>query len=122
MIFQDIKHMTKENIYFRHVISTGNHSQLVLMSLLVGEDIGEETHQTSDQILFIITGDGEAVLNGETTQISKHSVIFVPSGTQHNIKNTGNEPIKLYTVYAPSVHADNTIHKTKADAAKEWEK
>lgn len=119
MIFENIKELAKENENFRHVIYTGQKSQLVLMSLLSHEDIGMETHPTSDQILFIIRGEGEAVVNGETTKIAKHSVIFVPAGTEHNIINTNEEKMKLYTVYAPSTHADELIHKTKADAAKE---
>ena len=119
MIFDNIKELTKENDNFRHVIFTGNHSQIVLMSLLPGEDIGEETHEKSDQILFIVDGVGEAVLNGEKSTIQKKSVVYVPSGTKHNIINQGNESMKLYTVYAPATHKDGTIHKTKADAAKE---
>lgn len=119
MIFQNIKQLTKENTNFRTVIYTGKQSQLVLMSLLVGEDIGEETHIAKDQILFIVDGVGEAVLNGETTKIEKHSVVFVPAGTIHNIINKGEEEMKLYTVYAPPAHKDGTIHKTKEEAARE---
>lgn len=118
MTFENIKELVKENENFRHVIYTGRKSQLVLMSLLAKEDIGEETHETSDQILFIVDGKGEAVVGEEHTPITKHSVVFVPAGTVHNIINTGNEKMKLYTVYAPSVHADGITHKTKADAAK----
>lgn len=119
MIFDNIKDLAKENTNFRKVIYTGAHSQFVLMSLLPGEDIGEETHAENDQILFVVHGDGVAVLVGETTPIHKKSVVFVPAGTLHNIKNTGEDDMKLYTVYAPSVHKDGTIHATKADAAKE---
>lgn len=121
MIFENIKELTKENKNFRHVIYTGLHSQLVLMSLLAGEDIGEEVHETSDQIIFIVDGDGETVLDGETTHIQKKSVVFVPAGIRHNIINKGDEDMKLYTVYAPSIHADGTIHPTKEDAANELE-
>lgn len=120
MIFEDIKDVAKENTYFRKVIYTGKHSQLVLMSIEAGDDIGEETHETSDQIIFIVQGDGEAVLSDQHTQISKHAVVFVPAGTKHNIRNTGENAMKIYTVYAPSVHADGIIHQTKADAAKEY--
>lgn len=119
MIFENIKELAKENENFRHVISTGAHSQLVLMSLLPKEDIGEETHQASDQILFIVKGEGQAVLDGQSTPITKHSVVYVTAGTRHNIINTSEEAMKLYTVYAPAVHKDGIIHKTKADAAKE---
>ena len=119
MIFENIKELAKENIHFRHVIYTGAHSQLVLMSLLPDEEIGEETHGTSDQILVIVKGEGEAVVNGQTTRIGKHSVVYVPANTMHNVINKGDEDMKLYTVYAPSVHPDGTTHPTKADAAKE---
>lgn len=116
MIFENIKELARENENFRHVIYSGKHSQIVLMSLLVGEDIGMETHGTSDQILFIVHGDGKAIVGREKTNIKKHSVIFVPAGTEHNIINKGNDEMKLYTIYAPSVHADGIIHKTKAEA------
>ena len=120
MIFDNIKELTKDNMNFRHVIYTGKHSQLVLMRLRPHEDIGEETHTTSDQILFIVEGKGEAMLDGKVTEIVKHSVVYVPAGTRHNITNTNDEDLKLYTIYAPSVHADGVIHTTKIEAAKEW--
>ena len=119
MIFKNIKGLAKDNNNFRKVIHTGKHSQLVLMSLLPFEDIGSEVHQANDQIIFIVEGKGEAILNGSITHISHDSIIYVSAGTQHNIKNTDTACMKLYTVYAPADHADNTIHKTKADAQKE---
>lgn len=119
MFEENIKELAKENSYFRHVLYTGAHSQLVVMSIAVGEDIGEETHEGSDQIFVIVDGDGKAVLNGEGKLVQKHDVIFVQAGTRHNIINTGNEALKLYTIYAPSVHKDGIIHKTKADATGE---
>lgn len=122
MIFENIKELARANTNFRHVIFTGVHSQLVLMSLLSGEEIGEETHATSDQILFIVNGEGEAIVDSETSKIEKHSIVYVPANTKHNVINKGSEDMKLYTMYAPSVHADGIIHKTKADAAKEEKK
>lgn len=119
MFAQDIKNLTKGNTYFRHVLCTGAHSQLVVMSLLVGEDIGGETHADSDQIIFLVDGEAKAILNGEEKELRKHDVVFVQAGTRHNIINTGKEELKLYTVYAPSVHEDGLIHKTKAEAAEE---
>ena len=119
MIFENIEKLTQENDNFRKVIHTGNHSQLVLMSLRAHEDIGSEVHKDNDQILFIVCGKGEAIVNDKVTAIASHSVVYVPSGTKHNIKNTGAELMKLYTVYAPAAHADKVIHKTKADAQKE---
>jgi mannose-6-phosphate isomerase-like protein (cupin superfamily) len=119
MIFNNIKDLTKENTDFRHVIYTGIHSQLVLMSLLPGEDIGEEVHETSDQILFIVDGDGKAMINGEVTTFEEHSVVYIPAGAKHNIVNTDDEEMKLYTVYSPPMHKNGTINHTKADASKE---
>lgn len=118
MFVGDIKQLAKDNENFRHVLYTGPHSQVVVMTLEIGEDIGMETHTTSDQILVIVTGDGSATVGEETTPIEEHSLIFVPAGTAHNITNSGSEPMKLFTMYAPSVHKDGTIHKTKVDAQK----
>lgn len=116
MFVGDIKKLTKENTFFRKVLHTGEHSQIVAMSILKGEDIGEEVHEGVDQILFFVDGTGEAILNGEIKLVEKHDVVFVPSGVRHNFKNTGDEDLKLFTVYAPPEHADGTIHKTKDEA------
>ncbi len=119
MYLENIKEVAKENTNFRQVLYTTPHTQLVVMSLLPGEDIGEETHEGSDQILHIVAGKGEAIVDGKMQEISKHSIVVVPAGTLHNIKNTGEEDMKLFTIYAPATHADGTIHATKADAQKE---
>lgn len=116
MYAEDIKKLTRENINFRKVLHTGQHSQIVAMSIPVGEDIGEETHSDTDQILFFVDGDCEAILNGESRSVKKHDVVFVPAGTKHNFKNIGDEELKIFTVYAPSEHPDGTVHKTKEDA------
>ena len=116
MYAEDIKKLTKENINFRKVLHTGQHSQIVAMSIPVGDDIGEETHFDTDQILFFVDGDCEAILNGESRSVEEHEVVFVPAGTKHNFKNTGDEDLKLFTVYAPPEHPDGTVHKTKEDA------
>lgn len=116
MIFENIKELTKTNEHFRHVIYTSAHSQVVLMSLLPGEDIGAEIHEMADQILVIIKGDGTAMVGGETSSIAKHSLIFVPAGIEHNIINTGTESMKLYTIYAPAIHKDGIIRHTKEEA------
>ena len=119
MFSADIKELAKENTNFRKVIYTGPKSQLVLMSIPAGGDIGLETHPNTDQILFFVEGSGEAVLNGETKPIEKHSVFFVPAGTEHNFTNTGGEDMKLYTVYAPPQHPDGTVQTTKPTEEKE---
>ncbi len=119
MFQTDIQKAAKENSNFRKVIHTGIHSQLVLMSLKQAEDIGLETHEGVDQILFFVQGRLEATLNGESKMIDEGDVVYVPAGTNHNFKNVGQTEAKLYTVYSPPEHADGTIHATKADAAKE---
>ena len=119
MYAEDIKKLTKENTNFRKVLHTGVHSQIVAMSLPVSGDIGEEVHPNTDQMLFIVGGEGQAILNGETRSIEEHDVVFVPAGATHNFKNTGDEELKLFTVYAPPEHPDGTVHKTKEDAEKE---
>jgi len=117
MSFQaNIKELAKENNFFRKVIYTGKYSQLVLMSISVEGEIGEETHETIDQILFFVKGNGEAILKGESKPIEKGDVVFVPAGTLHNFKNTSEDDLRLYTVYSPPHHPDGTIHKTKEEA------
>lgn len=106
---------TLENDNFRKVLYTAPHSQLVLMSIAVGEDIGEEIHHL-DQFLRIEKGTGKAVLNDIEYSLEDGSSVVVPAGVKHNIINTGDEPLKLYTVYSPAEHKDGTIHTTKADA------
>lgn len=118
MFAEDIKKLTNENPNFRKVLHTGLHSQIVAMNIPVGGDIGEETHEGVDQILYFVKGSCEAILNGEARNVEEHDIVFVPAGTKHNFKNVGNSDLKLFTVYAPPEHADGTIHATKADAEK----
>lgn len=118
MFAQNIKKLTKENTNFRMVLHTGLHSQIVAMSIPQGSDIGQEVHSSVDQIIFIVDGQAEAMLNDETKEIEEHDVVFVPAGTQHNFTNTGDKDLKLFTVYSPPEHQDGTIHKTKEDAQK----
>lgn len=116
MYHENIKEITKENTNFREVLYTGKHSQLVVMSLKVGEEIGEEVHKSTDQMFFVVDGEGEAIVGGETFGFDEHDVLFVPAGTKHNIKNSGDEDLKLYTIYSPPAHPDKTIHRTKKKA------
>ena len=112
----NIETATVENNYFREVLFTDMRLQLVVMSLLPKESIGEEVHQL-DQFIRIEKGNGMAVLDGEEHSIEEGSVIVVPCGTLHNIINISlTESMKLYTLYAPPNHKPGTIHKTKADA------
>lgn len=117
----NIEKKTAENKNFRKVLYTGRHSQLVVMSLKPGEEIGEETHQL-DQFLRIESESGKAVLEGKETAVANGSAIVVPSGTKHNIINTSFEkPMKLYTVYSLPNHRDGTVHVTKSEAEKNEE-
>ena len=113
----NIEEKTLKNEYFREVLYTGQHCQLVVMSLNPNEEIGMEVHEIVDQFLRIESGEGKAILNGEEYVISDGFAIIVPAGTKHNIINTsGVNKLKLYTVYSPAHHKDKTIHKTKQEA------
>jgi mannose-6-phosphate isomerase-like protein (cupin superfamily) len=112
---KDIAAEAQQNNFFRQEILTNEHSQLVLMSLLPGEDIGEEVHDV-DQVLFFVTGTGEAVLNKERSAVTANSLVVVPAGTRHNFINTGDTPMKLFTIYSPPEEEPGTIHRTKAEA------
>ncbi|HEY4486569.1 MAG TPA: cupin domain-containing protein [Candidatus Paceibacterota bacterium] len=104
------------NQYFRKVLYTAKNSQLVLMSLKPGEDIGEEIHQL-DQFIRCESGEGKAILNGVSQEIQDGFIVLVPAGARHNIINTSEErDMKLYTLYSPPNHRDGVIHKTKKDA------
>lgn len=106
---------TLENDYFRQVLNTTDKSQLVVMSLLPGEDIGEEVHEV-DQFIRIEEGVGKAFLDDEEFDIEDDFGIVIPAGTKHNVKNTGDTKMKLYTIYTPPNHPENTVHKTKEEA------
>lgn len=109
----NIEKLSLENENFREVLYTAKNSQLVLMSLLAGEEIGEEVHDV-DQFFRVEKGVGKAVLNGISQNISDGSAILIPAGTKHNIINTGTDSMKLYTLYMPPHHRDGVVHKTKA--------
>lgn len=112
----DIEKDSLENDYFRKVLFTDPRLQLVVMSLLPNEDIGEEVHEL-DQFIRIEKGEGMSVLDGEEHALSDGFVVVIPAGTRHNIINTSSEkPLKLYTLYAPANHKEGTTHKTKAEA------
>lgn len=111
----NIEQLSLDNDNFRKVIYTDTNSQLVLMSLLPHEDIGEEIHDV-DQFFRVEKGSGTAVLNDITHDIADGSAIVIPAGTKHNIINTSSEPMKLYTLYMPPHHRDGTVHATKAEA------
>jgi len=115
----DIEKLTVENDLFRKVLYTGNHLQLVLMTLQPGEEIGSEVHEGHDQFFRIEEGKGEVVIDGKTTPIEDDDAIIVPAGAEHNVINTGSEPLRLYTLYGPPEHRDGVVHATKADEQEE---
>lgn len=113
----NIEKKSLENKYFREVLFTGPHSQLVLMSIAPGDDIGMETHKNVDQFFRIESGIGQAILDGKKYDLEDGSGVVIPAGTEHNIINKSkSEPLKVYTIYSPPNHPDGTIHKTKAEA------
>lgn len=112
----DIAARARDNTRFREVLATGPHSQVVVMSIPPGEDIGAEVHETVDQVLVIVSGEGAAILDGVRSPIGPGWLVHVPAGTHHDVVNTGQADLRLYTVYAPAGHAPGTIHETKAHA------
>lgn len=113
----NIEKDTKENENFRKVAYTAENSQLVLMSLNPGEEIGEETHEDSDQFIRVEAGNGKVILNDQEHDIMDGSAIVIPAGTKHNIVNSSDgDKMKLYTIYSPPEHRDGTTHATKEDA------
>lgn len=110
--FGDLKELTKENEDFRHVLFTGTHAQLVMMTIQPGDEIGNEVHLV-DQILYVVEGEGEAILGAQSEPFDKGEAVAVPAGVFHNIRNTGDTPLKLFTIYAPPQHPAGTIQKRK---------
>ncbi len=112
----DIAEQAERNSFFRQVLTTGEHSQVVVMCIPPGGEIGDEVHETVDQVLIFVEGIGEAILNGERGTVLPGRLVFVPAGTRHNFINTGSVDMRLYTIYAPPEHAPGTVHRTKAEA------
>ncbi len=115
----DIEDLTKENTYFRRVLFTAPHSQLVLMALKPGEEIGEEVHEENDQFFRFEEGEGKVVIDSVEHDVKDGSAVVVPAGASHNIINTSDSSyLKMYTIYSPSHHPDGTVHQTKEEAMK----
>lgn len=108
--------VAEESSDFRRVLWTGKYTQLVIMTIPPGGDIGQEIHAGTDQILTFVSGSGEADIDGTTRPVTQGDLVAVPAGAQHNFRNTGLNPLILYTVYSPPEHADGAVHATKADA------
>ena len=118
----DIETATTANTDYRRVLYTGKYSQLVLMSLKPGEEIGEEVHDDVDQFFRFEEGEGEVVIDGVRSPVKDGSGVVVPSGARHNVVNTSKDtPLKLYTIYSPPEHQDGVVRKTKKEADEQEE-
>jgi mannose-6-phosphate isomerase-like protein (cupin superfamily) len=112
----NIEELTVQNTDFRRVLYTGKHLQLVLMTLQPGEEIGAEVHEDHDQFFRIESGSGEVLIDGQRTPIKDDDAVIVPAGARHNVINTGDGPLALYTLYGPPEHRDRVVHADKAEA------
>jgi mannose-6-phosphate isomerase-like protein (cupin superfamily) len=112
----NIEEATNSNSDFRRVLYTGKNLQLVLMTLQPGDEIGEEVHEDRDQFFRIEDGRGTVYIDGAPNQVEDDFAVIVPAGARHNVVNTGDEPLKLYTLYGPPEHRDGIVHRTKAQA------
>ncbi len=117
----DLEMETKKNSDFRRVLYTGKFSQLVLMNLRPGEEIGEEVHDTVDQFFRFEEGEGMVTIDGVENNVKDGMAVIVPSGARHNVINSSKRDLKLYTIYSPPEHIDKTVRHTKAQALKEPE-
>lgn len=112
----DIEQHTLGNSDFRRVVYTSKELQLVLMAIPPGDEIGEEVHQDVSQFFRFEAGQGEVWIDGACHLVAANHAVVVPAGARHNVKSTGAEPLRLYTIYSPPEHIDGTVHKTRAEA------
>lgn len=115
-VIKNINQKALDNTFFRQVLENGEHTQVVVMSIPPGTDIGEETHPDNDQVLYLLTGSGKVVLNGQEEAYEAGDLVLVKAGTLHNFINTGTTDLKIVTTYSPPHHPAGTVHKTKAEA------
>ena len=114
--FGHLEKDVKKNCNFRKVLYTGHHSQLVLMSLLPGEEIGMEVHPDNDQFFRFDQGEGKVIVDGNEYEVKDGDAVLVPAGASHNVINTGSEPLRFYTIYSPPHHKDGIVRQTKKEA------
>jgi mannose-6-phosphate isomerase-like protein (cupin superfamily) len=112
----NIEDLTEENEDFRRVLYTGEHLQLVLMTLQPDEEIGEEVHADRDQFFRIEEGEGIIDIDGRENPVEDDIALIVPAGSRHNVRNTGDQPLRFYTIYGPPEHKDGVVQATKAEA------
>ena len=122
----DIEDLTEENEDFRRVLYTGKNLQLVVMTLQPGEEIGEEVHDDRDQFFRFEEGEGAVDIDGQENPVEDDIAVIVPAGARHNVRNTGDEPLRFYTIYGPPEHKDGIVQATKAEAearhqAEDWD-
>jgi mannose-6-phosphate isomerase-like protein (cupin superfamily) len=115
---QNLNQLVKKNDYYRKVVMTGKHSQVVVMCLKRGEEIGEEVHAGVDQIFIVAEGEGELLLDRKAFHLEENALAFVPAGSRHLVRNTGEKPLKLCTIYSPPEHAPNELEVKAPRAAK----
>ena len=106
MYHENIAEIAKENTEFRQILETGKYSQIVLMSIPVGKEIGEEVHEGTDQFIFIVDGDAEVTVDDERFGVEVDDMVFIAAGKRHNVKNAGDEDLKLYSIYSPPAHQE----------------
>jgi len=116
MHLKNLEEKAMTNTTFRTVVANASHTQVVIMNVNPGEDIGLETHDKEDQVLYLISGQGKVLLNGVESDFTTGDCVLVPAGTEHNFTTVGDEPMKIITTYSPPHHPEGTVHKTKADA------
>ncbi len=114
--YGNIEELTLANNNFRQVLYTAKHCQLVLMALPVGGEIGAEVHEENDQFFRFEAGQGKVLIDGNEYLVSDGSAIIVPAGAEHNVINTGDTPLKLYTIYSPAHHKDGIVRATREEA------
>jgi mannose-6-phosphate isomerase-like protein (cupin superfamily) len=112
----ELERLARENDDFRREVTTAEHSQVVLMTIPAGEEIGEEVHEGIDQLLVFVDGEADAIVAGETRRVGAGQAVLVPAGTRHNFVNASDAPLRLWTVYAPPEHPAGTVHRTKVEA------
>jgi len=115
-LVKGIEHQAKQNEYFRRVLATGEHTQVVIMSIPSGGEIGLEAHPDNDQVLYLVEGAGKVILNGKESSFEAGDLVLVKSGVKHNFVTVGKNPMKIITTYSPPHHPVGTVHKTKEEA------
>lgn len=115
-LLHNLTEQAEENTDFRRVLATGEHTQVVVMSIPVEGEIGEEIHEHEDQLLYLVAGSGEVKVGSDTHPFNAGDAVVVPAGENHNVTNTGSEALKIITTYSPPHHDEGTVHATKEEA------